>query len=1048
MATSTWSSNHARSWRTTYGGWRTDNNFVYQGQWQSFGLHRGLWFFNDSSIRNTLSGRTITGVRIYVTRRSEGGASASGTASFRTHNHSSQPSGQPTVSTQVASSGFAWGTGKWVTLPVSVGNALRDGSARGIALYSQSSSPYMIFNAAAVLEITHEPTVVPPATPTGLTVTGTTVNSVSLRWNNVSNADNYRVDRSGAGTQLSTNRTHTWSGLAAGTSYSFRVRAQNSAGNSSYSSWVSGTTNPTTPTGLQVTSRTASTINLSWNSNGHLVTNYRVHNQTTGQTHTTSGTTLALSLPETGTYQFRIRAENAGGNSSYSSSITTLGKTQNVILRAASSTGITLAWDNVSGASYGYDVERDGVLVSDPDTVSFADSGLSPDTSYDYRVRARPSGIWSDVITVSTREADALEGIKHAAAQLTDNSTVYVEKSGSDYLLKRITEDETITTIDTIPTNILETQALRMDHAGHRIAMTSDADDNIYLVGARGNSNDHTTTMAYVKTGASTWSRQGVRSLLGNNLMQNPVAHDVVWFDSNNGNNGKGRLFIVWRHGMTGGHHFAIVDANEVLESNPVTVRSSGAAGFLVSSASYRNATDKNLSIASDVFGGNRIGFICHATAGSDARTRYGVLTAGTNISNVVTSINTNEINVEASDAKVIGMDNDFFTFIWTRVSNLAIRVYSSGSLTQNASFSSGGYTDLIHEQDTVYVYHWDGTNLERVSFNPATGVFGSPITRDTDSGTPRQLRCVNRLRNRSYIEVHWDRAGFRRFRDFANQPPTAPTLTPKGTFNATSAETFSWTFNDPNISDTQGAYEMEIRRVSDNSVAFSTGKVSNSSSSQVVSGATLTNGVLYRWRVRTWDSFDAMSPWSPDQEFSPTASATIEVTAPTAGQVETRAITAEWSYSHPASDPQTEYRVRILNVLDGESETYSSGWVSSAATSYTTENILVDSVYRVEVQVKTSGVESNVDSVIINRVAYIPNQPSVTATGYSNYILVELTNATPTGDRPAAQLNVIYRRSTPQEGWLIVGRTGNDGSFKDYAVSSGTPYSYYAEAQ
>ena len=52
-----------------------------------------------------------------------------------------------------------------------------------------------------------------------------------------------------------------------------------------------------------------------------------------------------------------------------------------------SSSEIDLDWDDSSGAT-GYDVERNGVVVASPTTSSRADTGLSPSTSYTYRVRS------------------------------------------------------------------------------------------------------------------------------------------------------------------------------------------------------------------------------------------------------------------------------------------------------------------------------------------------------------------------------------------------------------------------------------------------------------------------------------------------------------------------------------------------------------------------------------------------------------------------------------------------------------------------------------
>ncbi len=91
-----------------------------------------------------------------------------------------------------------------------------------------------------------------PSAPTGLTVTGTTSNSVSLSW--TASTDNvgvtgYDVYRGTTKVATVTGTTYTDSGLSASTSYSYAVRARDAAGNvSAASASVSATTASATTT--------------------------------------------------------------------------------------------------------------------------------------------------------------------------------------------------------------------------------------------------------------------------------------------------------------------------------------------------------------------------------------------------------------------------------------------------------------------------------------------------------------------------------------------------------------------------------------------------------------------------------------------------------------------------------------------------------------------------------------------------------------------------------------------------------------------------------
>ncbi|MEU4464926.1 glycoside hydrolase family 18 protein [Streptomyces sp. NPDC024017] len=82
-----------------------------------------------------------------------------------------------------------------------------------------------------------------PSAPSGLNVSGTTSDSVSLAWNTVSGATGYTVYRDGTKVTAVSGTSATVTGLAASTSYSFQVTATNGAGESPKSAAVTGTTN-------------------------------------------------------------------------------------------------------------------------------------------------------------------------------------------------------------------------------------------------------------------------------------------------------------------------------------------------------------------------------------------------------------------------------------------------------------------------------------------------------------------------------------------------------------------------------------------------------------------------------------------------------------------------------------------------------------------------------------------------------------------------------------------------------------------------------------
>jgi predicted phage tail protein len=125
-------------------------------------------------------------------------------------------------------------------------------------------------------------------------------------------------------------------GLSASTSYSYRVRAYNAAGDSDYSNTASASTPaapllPAAPTNLTATAISKSQINLSWTDKSDNETGFRIE-RCKGSTCTNFSLIATVGANVTSyantklngntTYRYRVYAYNASGNSSYSSIVT------------------------------------------------------------------------------------------------------------------------------------------------------------------------------------------------------------------------------------------------------------------------------------------------------------------------------------------------------------------------------------------------------------------------------------------------------------------------------------------------------------------------------------------------------------------------------------------------------------------------------------------------------------------------------------------------------------------------------------------------------
>jgi phage minor structural protein len=142
------------AWRSVDSTWRND---VYQGDWNGWGLYRGIWTFG-STPSSDVTGKTIDRIRIYVYRRGTGGYSSNVGLVFRMHDYTTRPAGSPSYLSGTYTVNFDWADGKWVTLPSSWHSAFEAGTAKGIGIYTTSTgnSNYAICSPNATLRITYK----------------------------------------------------------------------------------------------------------------------------------------------------------------------------------------------------------------------------------------------------------------------------------------------------------------------------------------------------------------------------------------------------------------------------------------------------------------------------------------------------------------------------------------------------------------------------------------------------------------------------------------------------------------------------------------------------------------------------------------------------------------------------------------------------------------------------------------------------------------------------------------------------------------------------
>jgi hypothetical protein len=175
-----------------------------------------------------------------------------------------------------------------------------------------------------------------PYTPTDLTATAVSSSQINLSWtDNSSNETGFIIQRSENGTSFSqvtavganvTSFTNT--GLAASTTYYYRVIAHNTVGDSGYSnvsSAITASVAPAAPSGLTATAASSSQINLSWTDNSTNEACFIIQRSGNGtdfsQVMTVGANVTSFSdtgLAASTTYYYRVIAHNTAGDSGYS----------------------------------------------------------------------------------------------------------------------------------------------------------------------------------------------------------------------------------------------------------------------------------------------------------------------------------------------------------------------------------------------------------------------------------------------------------------------------------------------------------------------------------------------------------------------------------------------------------------------------------------------------------------------------------------------------------------------------------------------------------
>jgi uncharacterized protein (TIGR03437 family) len=281
-----------------------------------------------------------------------------------------------------------------------------------------------------------------PGAPQSLSASSNASGQIVLTWTTADGlAARFHIERQIAASAAFTEialvtvpaTTFTDTGVTAGISYQYRVRAENDYGFSAYSAVATGTVPAAPlmpPSNVQAKPASQTQINLTWSGSNTNATRFHIERKlgaTGAYAEITAVPSAATSYQDTTvqpstTYTYRMRSEGAtGGLSAYSSetSATTpalpLPPAPTLQGTATSSSQVHLSWTTTATGIMLFGVERRTTTgaysqISQPaaTSASLDDSGLSGLTTYLYRMRVQTGAgfsPYSNEVTVTTLQA-------------------------------------------------------------------------------------------------------------------------------------------------------------------------------------------------------------------------------------------------------------------------------------------------------------------------------------------------------------------------------------------------------------------------------------------------------------------------------------------------------------------------------------------------------------------------------------------------------------------------------------------------------------------
>ena len=261
--------------------------------------------------------------------------------------------------------------------------------------------------------------------------------SVDLSWETAAGATGYEIYRDNIKVGTTAANTYTDTGLTAGKTYVYNIKAYNETGNESVLSEPLMVSTPALQLNIPgnvSAAATDRTLTVSFDAvEGAESYDIFINGDIT---NTAQNRFVFNELSQNTLYSIKVRAVNAGGCGEWSTGVEkyTLLSTPVNITATPSAISIDLSWEAVVGATR-YEIYRDDVLITTTSDVIYADKGLADGQAYVYKIKAYNEAgnesALSNPLTVSTI----------AATYIKSNLTLTEDKIFGDVYLSGGTLD-------------------------------------------------------------------------------------------------------------------------------------------------------------------------------------------------------------------------------------------------------------------------------------------------------------------------------------------------------------------------------------------------------------------------------------------------------------------------------------------------------------------------------------------------------------------------------------------------------------------------------